>query len=146
MPRTENQRIREVQRLAENATPLLHHGEPGPGRGHKEPVAKHPRPSGMTKAYQVARIARDHPDILERMKAGEFSTVRQAAVAAGITKNPTHLDHFNKLWRKAGDEEKMAIAIRVERWLVGQPSKIRDGVNRRVAELAAEHGEFDDMA
>ncbi len=32
----------------------------------------------------VDRIARDRPDILERMKAGEFAYVRQAAIAAGI--------------------------------------------------------------
>jgi len=34
--------------------------------------------------YLAARIARDRPDILERMKAGEFSSVRQAAKEAGI--------------------------------------------------------------
>ncbi len=32
----------------------------------------------------VDRIARDRPDILARMKAGEFAYVRQAAIAAGI--------------------------------------------------------------
>jgi hypothetical protein len=51
----------------------------------------------MTKAYLVARIARDHPDILERMKTGEFPTVRQAAIAAGILQQPTRLDAFQKL-------------------------------------------------
>ncbi len=30
------------------------------------------------------RIARDRPDVLERMKAGEFETARQVAPAAGI--------------------------------------------------------------
>ncbi len=40
---------------------------------------------GSTQAdYLTRRIARDHPDILERMKAGEFSSVRQAALEAGI--------------------------------------------------------------
>lgn len=34
----------------------------------------------------TARIARDHPDILERMKAGEFPSVRKAALEAGIVK------------------------------------------------------------
>lgn len=34
--------------------------------------------------YLTARIARDHPDILRRMKAGEFSSVRQAAKEAGL--------------------------------------------------------------
>jgi len=34
---------------------------------------------GSTNAdYLTARIARDHPDILERMKAGEYKSVRAA--------------------------------------------------------------------
>jgi hypothetical protein len=36
--------------------------------------------------YLTARIARDHPNILKRMKAGEFSSVRQAAKEAGIVR------------------------------------------------------------
>jgi hypothetical protein len=36
--------------------------------------------------YLTARIARDRPDILERMKAGEFKSVRAAAMEAGIVK------------------------------------------------------------
>jgi hypothetical protein len=34
----------------------------------------------------TARIARDFPDILERMKEGEFKSVRAAAMEAGIRK------------------------------------------------------------
>lgn len=34
----------------------------------------------------ASRIARDHPDILEAMKAGKFSSVRAAALAAGIVR------------------------------------------------------------
>ena len=41
---------------------------------------------GNSPQYLAARIARDHPDILERMKAGEFKSVRQAALEAGIVK------------------------------------------------------------
>jgi hypothetical protein len=37
-----------------------------------------------TAAYFAARIARDRPDILERMKAGEFRSIRAAALEAGI--------------------------------------------------------------
>lgn len=39
---------------------------------------------GNDPAYLTARIARDHPDILERMKAGEYRSTRQAAIEAGI--------------------------------------------------------------
>lgn len=39
---------------------------------------------GTSPEYLTARIARDRPDILERMKAGEYSSVRSAAIDAGI--------------------------------------------------------------
>ena len=35
--------------------------------------------------YLTARIARDRPDILERMKAGEFRRVRAAGIESGFT-------------------------------------------------------------
>ena len=77
-------RIRRVQRLAEAAVPLKHFWEvPGPGRGKKLP-RKQKVQSGNRSIYLVNRIARDRPDVLERMKAGEFETVRDAARAAGI--------------------------------------------------------------
>ncbi len=77
-------RIRHVKRLAEAAVPLKHHWEtPGPGRGKKMPPKLRVQ-SGNRSQYLVNRIARDRPDILARMKAGEFASVRQAAIAAGI--------------------------------------------------------------
>jgi len=77
-------RICHVKRLAEAAVPLKHHWEtPGPGRGKKLPPKQRVQ-SGNRSQYLVNRIARDRPDILERMKAGEFAFVRQAAIAAGI--------------------------------------------------------------
>jgi hypothetical protein len=42
---------------------------------------------GSTNAeYLTARIARDNPQVFGRMKAGEFRSVRQAGIAAGIVK------------------------------------------------------------
>ncbi len=50
------------------------------GNGRSSPVVNRATSYGSTNAdYLSARIARDRPDILERMKAGEFSSVRQAA-------------------------------------------------------------------
>jgi hypothetical protein len=133
----ERRRTREVQRLAQQAVPLQAFGTGGPGRGHAAPTAAQPRPTGMTKAYLVARIARDHPDVLEHMKAGEFPTVRQAAIAAGILTPPTRLDHFAKLWRNASDTERQAIAIAVERWVVRQGQTVRDAVRDAAAHRSA---------
>jgi hypothetical protein len=67
-------------------------GKAGPGRGKKtgDNVTRFER--GNQASYLSARIARDYPDILERMKAGEFPSVRQAAIAAGIVKVPTALE------------------------------------------------------
>lgn len=39
---------------------------------------------GNSAEYLTRRIVRDHPDIAERMKAGEFKSVRAAALEAGI--------------------------------------------------------------
>jgi hypothetical protein len=54
--------------------------------------------------YLTARIARDRPDILERMKAGEYPSVRRAAMDAGIVKpTVTHgvsADAFARAARK----------------------------------------------
>ena len=47
---------------------------------------------GTQASYLTSRIKRDHPEILERMKAGEFKSVRQAAIEAGIVKIPTILE------------------------------------------------------
>ena len=64
--------------------PLKHFWEvPGPGRGKKLPRTQKVQSSNRS-VYLVNRIARDLPDVLERMKAGEFAAVREAARAAGI--------------------------------------------------------------
>ncbi len=77
-------RIRHVKRLAEAAVPLKHHWEtPGPGRGKKLPPKQWVL-RGNRSQYLGNRIARVRPDILVRMKAGEFAYVRQSAIAAGI--------------------------------------------------------------
>ena len=62
---------------------------------------------GTTNAdYLTARIARDHPAILDRMKAGEFRSVRAAAIEAGIVTPPTALQECLRAWRKMTAEER----------------------------------------
>ena len=70
--------------LAVKAEPLANPGEIGNGR--KRRVDNINSTGGTAADYLTARIARDRPDILERMKAGEFRSVRQAALEAGIVK------------------------------------------------------------
>lgn len=53
--------------------------------------------------YLTARIQRDRPDILRRMQAGEFRSVRQAALEAGLVK---------RTWSAPEDPRALARAIR----------------------------------
>jgi hypothetical protein len=74
-----------IRKLAEQAQqrPLLPVRHAGPGRGH---TTKKPRGTqgGNSRAYLLRRLARDRPDILARLKNGEFASVRDAAREAGI--------------------------------------------------------------
>ena len=85
--RTPEQPKRHVQYLARTVEPLGEHGY-GPGRGYKAPKTRHKPQSrgGNKQKYLVAKIARDHPEVLERMKKGEFLSVRAAAIEARILK------------------------------------------------------------
>jgi hypothetical protein len=69
-----------AERRAEQAKPTAPSGRPKKG---ESPT---PLPKGMHSDRLAARIARDRPDILERMKAGEYRSVRAAAKDAGIVK------------------------------------------------------------
>ena len=71
-------------------------------------------PTGSTNAKRLtARIARDRPDILVRMKAGEFKSVRAAAREAGLVRDPSPLDLLRKAWKKASADERIAF----KRWI-----------------------------
>ena len=69
--------------------------------------------AGNRSDYLVARIARDRSDILERMKAGEFTSVREAAREAGIIKDVSLVNQIVRLWAKATPEERQAIRQRL---------------------------------
>jgi len=107
-----NRDVSTAQGRAEKATPALTHEEAGAlgGRGHRKASAIGTSFSrGSNNAdYLTARIARDHPAILQRMKAGEFPSVRQAGIAAGIVRVPTGLDQLRKAWGKATADERAA--------------------------------------
>ena len=104
---------RQVQRMAATAQPLQPaENHPGPGRGHTKKPHEKAR-AGNRSDYLVSRIARDRPDILERMKAGAFPTVREAARAAGIIKEVALVNQVLRLWEKATPEERHAIRQRL---------------------------------
>src|SRR5215468_3093309 len=104
---------RQVQRMAATAQPLKPaENHPGPGRGHTmKPHEK--AKAGNRSDYLVAQIARDRPDSLERMKAGELASVREAAREAGIIKDVFLVNQVIRLWEKAASEERQAIRQRL---------------------------------
>jgi hypothetical protein len=61
---------------------------------------------GTQSAYLRARLERDAPDILTQLEQGEFKSVRAAAIAGGIIKNKSPLDHLRLWWRKASESER----------------------------------------
>jgi len=76
---------KSAQAAAASAKVLARPGEIGNGRSRGADST--PIQRGSTDAeYLAARIKRDRPDIHERMKRGEFSSVRAAAQEAGLVK------------------------------------------------------------
>lgn len=59
-------------------------------------------------AYWRRRIERDHPEIAERLDAGEIPSVRAAAIEAGLIQAPSGLMHLRRAWRNASPEERAA--------------------------------------
>jgi hypothetical protein len=96
-------------------------GKPGPGRGNKTDNDVIRFRQGNDPDYLTARIARDRPDIHQRMKDGEYRSVRAAAIEAGIIKVPTLLEQTQKLWRKMSDDERQSFLewLEVKAWPLG---------------------------
>jgi hypothetical protein len=84
------------------------------GREQKETVVqgshlsngKKRQGGGNTGEYLLRRLARLGDEWINRYEAGEFASVRQAAIAAGIVKVPSVLDTLRKLWAKASEADR----------------------------------------
>lgn len=68
----------------------------------KEGSKFEPLPKGNANKRVLARLARDTPQLLDKIERGEM-TVNQAAIAAGIRKKPTEEEIILKAFRKAQD-------------------------------------------
>ena len=116
---------RQVQRMAQTAQPLQPaENHPGPGRGHTTKPHEKAK-AGNRSDYLVARIARDRPDILARMKTGEFASVREAARAAGIIKDVSLIEQVLRLWQRATPEEQNASRQGIEKGTSRSTGKTR---------------------
>jgi len=90
------------------------------GEEQGETVKKGPKPKrdslsdnesssqGTGSAYLLRRLSRMGGDWLARYEAGEFKSVRAAAIAAGIVKVPSVIDKLRAAWKKATKEERLA--------------------------------------
>ena len=78
--------------------------KPGPRRDSLHGNESHAQGNGAS--YLLRRLARLGGDWLDRYEAGEFASVRQAAIAAGIVKVPSVLDKLRKLWAKASEADR----------------------------------------
>jgi len=67
---------------------------------------------GLRTQKKLDRLARDFPDLLEKVKRRELS-VNRAAKEAGIVKDPDPLKELQKWWTKASDEQRALFL----RWL-----------------------------
>ena len=68
---------------AVRAQPLAANGAIGNGRSFDNVKATD---GGNSQTYLLRRLARDAPDVLERVKSGEIKSARAAAIEAGIIK------------------------------------------------------------
>ena len=87
--------------------PLGDHGNQA-GENNSRNRDSQPTSVGRGAPYLAARIKRDRPDIAARVKAGEFKSMRAAAIEAGIIKPPTPLDKLKAAWAKATKTERQA--------------------------------------
>jgi len=70
---------------------------------------------GNGSAYLLRRLARLGDEWMDRYEAGEFASVREAAIAAGIVKVPSILDQMLKLWAKAPQEHREEFLLRISK-------------------------------
>jgi antitoxin (DNA-binding transcriptional repressor) of toxin-antitoxin stability system len=83
--------------------PLAKHGEVGNGRSRDSDATS---TVGRGTDYLAARIKRDHPEIAEAVERGEYRSIRQAAIAAGIVKSPQPIDTAKRAWTRMSEIER----------------------------------------
>ena len=107
----EDRRKHGAVKAVEN--PLKEHGN-GPGRGNKRDDNGNSFSMGSNKAdYLLARLARDHPDILSDYELGRYKSVRAAAIAAGIIKVQSPYEMIGKQLAKLNRLELMDLQARI---------------------------------
>jgi hypothetical protein len=107
-PVTEQEAKSAVAQLAEEAKTLNLNGGDRKSENYENQIdiVKPIHQGGNDSEYLTARIKRDHPEILDRMKRGEFKSVRSAAIEAGIIVPPSVLQILQRTWNRATESER----------------------------------------
>lgn len=112
--------------LAEGIAGKLVNAGPGPltkeEQSNGDIITINSTGKGNAAAYLTARLARDRPDILERFRAGDYKSVRAAAIAAGIIEPQTPLQQVQAGWRRATVEDRKKIVVWVQDQLQNDPA------------------------
>lgn len=61
--------------------------------------------TGTSRSYTLSRLAKESPELFERVKNGELSA-NAAAIQAGWRKKPSGLDLLRSAWKKASQSER----------------------------------------
>jgi hypothetical protein len=75
-------------------------GQAGPGRSNKTADNVSRFSYGNDTSYTLRRLARDAPELLDKIEAGEMN-VNQAAIAAGIRKKPSNAEKAVAAFRRS---------------------------------------------
>lgn len=100
------ERLRKIRRRIKQLEGKTINAADGPVPSNLDIIKVSESGAGTSADYLTARLKRDHDEIFQRLAAGEFASVRQAAIAAGIVKVPSVLDQLRKLWAKASDADR----------------------------------------
>lgn len=68
---------------------------------------------GNSSEYLAGLLKRDHPDIAAAVERGEYRSIRAAAIAAGIVKVKSPLDHLLHWWARCGEQERAVFLSKV---------------------------------
>ena len=79
-----------------------------PGKHRSSLQSNEDASQGNGSAYLLRRLSRMDGDWLARYEAGEFPSVRQAAIAAGIVKVPAVIDRLRSAWKRASPADRLA--------------------------------------
>lgn len=71
------------------------------------------RKRGTSAEYLAGLLKRDHPDIAAAVERGEYRSIRAAAIAAGIVKVKSPLDHLLHWWARCGEQERALFLSKV---------------------------------